>query len=194
MTTPRSRLPRGLGLSLLALALALSWSPTAVAAEDVPTFADRPARDVEDVDRTFAVLLDPLAIAAGVYGGDVDLVLGRHFAASVEGDVYLLPTGTATAVGAGLLFYPGSTFHGFYVHPRAVYARPLSEGIAHFDARTDAVGLGGSAGWQWTWDYGFTARLGAGAMAFLGGAGPASGTVQLGGPQLILDGCIGWAF
>jgi len=192
MTIPRPRRFCGAGLALLALSL--SWSTSAAAAEDVPTFADRPARDVEDVDRTFAVLLDPLAIAAGVYGGDVDFVLGRHFAASVEADVYLLPGGAATAVGAGLLFYPGSKFHGFYLHPRAVYARPLSEGIAHFDASTDAVGLGGSAGWQWTWDYGFTARLGAGAMAFLGGAGPTSGTVQLGGPQVILDGCIGWAF
>jgi hypothetical protein len=192
MTLPRPRRLCGAGLALLAISL--SWSTSAAASEDVPTFADRPARDVEDTDRTFALLLDPLAIAAGVYGGDVDIVLGRHFAASVEGDVYLLPTGAATAVGAGLLFYPGSTFHGFYLHPRAVYARPLSEGIARFDASTDAVGLGGSAGWQWTWDYGFTARLGAGAMAFVGGSGPTPGTVQLGGPQIILDGCIGWAF
>ncbi|HEY1694015.1 MAG TPA: hypothetical protein VGG39_17730 [Polyangiaceae bacterium] len=176
----------------LAASLAIA-SGTARASDDVPTFADRSTRDVVEVDRSFAILLDPLAISAGVYGGDVDFVLGRHFAASVEGDVYTLSSGVATAFGAGLLFYPGTAFHGLYVQPRAVFARPLSEGFTHVDLATDAFGLGATAGWQWTWDYGFTVRLGGGGMYFLGGTG-APGAVALGGPQLVVDGSLGWAF
>lgn len=184
--------PRSLVAAVVA-AIGFSLASPAVAAEDVPTFADRADRDVEEADRTFAILFDPLAIAAGVYGGDVDFVLGRHVAVSVEGDLYALPSGTATAFGAGVLLYPSSAFHGLYLHPRALYARPLGEGIVHFDGATDTVGLGGSAGWQWTWDYGLTARLGGGAMYFLGGAGPTSSPAPT-GPQLILDGAVGWAF
>ncbi len=184
--------PRSL-VAAAVVAFGCSLSGAATAAEDVPTFADRADREVEDADRTLAVLLDPLAIAAGVYGGDVDFVLGRHVAVSVEGALYALPSGTATAFGGGLLLYPGSALHGFYLHPRAVYARPLAEGLARFDSGTDTVGLGGSAGWQWTWDYGFTLRLGGGAMCFLGGPGPTPGAAPA-GPQLILDGSLGWAF
>jgi hypothetical protein len=185
---------RPLTLALSALAsLGFGLAASTAAAEDVPTFADRPSKDVEEVDRKFAVMINPLAIAVGVYGGDVDFVLGKHFAASVEADIYNVNGTAATAFGAGLLFYPNVALHGLYLEPRVVYARPLTEGIAHFDWSTDAFGAGATVGYQWTWDYGFSLRLGGGGMYFLGGQG-ATGALALSGPQLLMDGSLGWAF
>jgi hypothetical protein len=63
-----------LGLSIVLCATAAS--ARARASDDVPTFADRSDRDIEETDHTLAVLLNPLALAVGVYGGDVDFVLG----------------------------------------------------------------------------------------------------------------------
>ncbi len=164
--------------------------------DPTPTFADRSTKEVSDLERSIGFLLNPLDIAQGVYGGDVDLVLGRHLAVSIEGDVYANVSGTtATAFGAGLLFYPKVAFEGLYLEPRVAYARPLSEGLTHFDWGTDAFGFGATAGWQWTWDYGFTVRLGGGGMYFVGGQGSGStGPLALSGPQLVMDGSIGWVF
>jgi hypothetical protein len=190
-------MPTFLVRSLLGTVLtlsALAMSGSARAAEDAPTFADRSTGEVVDVDRSFSIMLDPLAIAMGVYGGDVDFVLGKHFAASVEGAVYDLSGTTATALGAGLLFYPSVAFHGLYLEPRVVFARPLSAGLVQVDWSSDALGVGATAGWQWTWDYGFTVRLGGGGTWFTGGPSPAAGAVALRGPQLVMDGSIGWAF
>jgi hypothetical protein len=159
---------------------------------DVPTFADRSDRDVSGDDRTFGVLLNPLAAAVGVYGAETDFVLGPHLAASIEGAFYRLPGSPTTALGSGLLVYPGAVFHGLYLAPRVVYARPLGEELTRFDLRSDVLGAGATAGWQWTWDYGLTVRLGAGGMYFAGGSG--AGGVPLGGPELAMDGSVGWTF
>jgi hypothetical protein len=185
---------RPLVAAALVLSVLVATTAPARAAEDVPTFADRSSKDIVDIDRSFAIMLNPLAIAVGVYGGDVDFVLGRHFAASVEGDVYNLNGTTATAFGAGLLFYPSVAFHGLYIEPRVAFARPLSEGLLHVDWNSDALGVGATAGWQWTWDYGFTVRLGGGGLYYLGGPSPTPNAVALAGPQLVVDGSLGWAF
>jgi hypothetical protein len=178
-----------------ALVLVVAAAPTAWADDvrDVPTFADRPDRDVAEDDRTFAVLLNPLAAALGVYGAEADFVLGHHLAATVEGAVYSLPGSPATALGGGLLVYPGAVFHGLYLEPRVVYARPLGEKLTRFDLGSDVLGAGVTAGWQWTWDYGFTVRLGAGGVYFVGG-GSGAADVAMGGPQLVMDGSMGWTF
>jgi hypothetical protein len=182
--------------SLLGSALALSAlvAPTVARGDDRPTFADRFTKDVVDVDRSFAIMLDPLAIATGVYGGDVDVVIGKHFAASVEGDIYNVTGTTALAFGAGMIFYPGVAFHGLYLEPRLVFARPLGEGLVKVDWSSDALGVGATAGWQWTWDYGFSLRLGGGGIYYVGGPSPTPNAVALGGPQIVVDGSIGWAF
>jgi hypothetical protein len=182
------------GLFGLVVATVLSTSPASWALDDAPTFADRDDADIEDADRKLGILFNPLAIAYGVYGGEVDFVLGRHFAASVEGAVYDLDGTVSTAFGAGLLFYPRAAFHGLYFEPRVVYARPLDEGLIHFDLHSDVFGFGATAGWQWTWDYGFTVRLGGGGMYYVGGADPTPNAVALSGPQLVMDGSIGWTF
>jgi hypothetical protein len=184
-------LPRSLLGPALSLALLADGVP-ADAADDSPTFADRSTKDVVDVERTFGIMLDPLAIAMGVYGGDVDLVLGKHFALSLEGGIDDLNGTTATALGVGLLCYPHVAFHGLYLEPRVAYARPLRDGLFRIDWSADVLGFGATAGWQWIWDYGFTIRLGGGGMDYLGG--PAPGALALRGPQLVVDGSLGWAF
>jgi hypothetical protein len=165
-------------------------------ADDTPTFADRSDDEVGDPDRAWGFLLNPLATAIGVYGGEVDFVLARFAAVAVEGDLYRRGDATGLAVGTGLLLYPfGSALHKLYVEPRIVYARPLSAPITAFDWGTDVIGLGATTGWQWTWDYGFCLRVGGGAMQYLGGPRRESSDGGLAlGPQLVLDGSLGWAF
>jgi hypothetical protein len=176
------------------LLLTVAAAPSVLAddARDAPTFADRSDRDVAGDDRTFAILLNPLAAAVGVYGAETDFVLGHHLAVSLEGAFYGLSGSPATAVGSGLLVYPGGVFHGLYLEPRLLYVRPLGEKLTRFDLGTDVLGAGATAGWQWTWDYGLTVRIGAGATYFVGGSGP--GGVPLEGPELAMDGSIGWTF
>jgi hypothetical protein len=178
------------------LAVALLAGARLASADDTPTFADRADEDIREADRTWGILLNPLAAAMGVYGGEVDFALGRFAALAVEGDLYWRGNTTGLAVGAGLLVYPlGSAFHQFYFEPRLVYARPLSEPIADLNWATDVVGLGVTAGWQWTWDYGFSLRVGGGAMDYFGGAGRGGSTRGLAlGPQPVLDGSLGWTF
>ncbi|MDP8998768.1 MAG: hypothetical protein M3O46_01505 [Myxococcota bacterium] len=162
-------------------------------ADDVPTFADRPDDEIRDSDRNFGFLLNPLAIALGVYGGEADFVIGRYAALAVEADLYRRNDGTGIALGAGLLVYPlGSALHQLYVEPRVVYARPWSETFPQMDWGSDAVGLGATAGWQWTWDYGFSVRLGGGALYFIGDS-RSNSAVRV-GMQLVLDGSMGWSF
>jgi hypothetical protein len=181
--------------ALILMLVVVSASPSAQAS-DPPTFADRADEDVRDADRTFALLLNPLAMAVGVFGAEADFVLGRFAALAVEGDLYRRGDGTATALGAGLLFYPmGTALHGPYLQTRVAYARPLGETLSQVDWSVDVVALGATAGWHWTWDYGFSVRLGGGAMYFLGASRdrPSDGPLAL-GPQLVLDGSLGWAF
>jgi hypothetical protein len=171
--------------------------PSVASADDVPTFADREAgADPDETPRDFALMLNPLAIAAGVFGGDADFALIPRLAVSVEGDVFQLGNGGAsTALGVGLLVYPmRTTFHGLWLEPRAVYARPLRERLTKFDWATNVLGAGGVAGWQWTWDYGFSMRLGVGAMRFIGGNGAPGIPVGRYGLDIVLDGSVGWLF
>jgi hypothetical protein len=181
----------------LPTAAALAWVTASATARagDSPTFADRSRDYYEENDRTFALMLNPLDAAVGMYGAEADVTLGRHAALSIEGDFFDLTGEPGTAFGAGLLLYPLRTaFHGLYVEPQALYVRPLSESPLHFDWRTDVLGVGSTVGWQWTWDYGFSVRLGGGALYFFTGADSSSKAVAVSGPQLVLDGSLGWAF
>jgi hypothetical protein len=176
-----------------ACAALLSTSPAR--GDDAPTFADRET-DAGDTERAFALMINPLSMTVGVFGAEGDLAIMRHVAVGLESDVYELGNGdVSAAVGIGLLVYPiGSGFRGPYVEPRGVYARPLREPLARFEWGVDSVGFGGVAGWQWSWDYGLSARLGAGMMEFLGGGTAPGATVGSGGITVVMDGSIGWLF
>jgi hypothetical protein len=183
-------------LAWSALTLTLVLAAPAAGADDPPTFADRPDEDIRDADRTFGFMLNPLAMALGVFGGEADFVLGRYAAVAVEGALYRRSDAAAAVLGAGLLVYPlGGAFHRLYAEPRIAYARPWSEAIGNVDWSADVIGVGATAGWQWTWDYGFSVRIGGGAMYFMGGPreGAYSGALAL-GPQVVVDGSLGWTF
>jgi hypothetical protein len=184
--TPRHR------LACLAFVAALLAVAPGSSADDAPTFADREDDDVRAGDRAFGFMINPLAMALGVFGGEADFVLGRHAAVAVEGGLYRRRESTAIATGVGLLVYPFSgALQGAYVEPHLIYARRLNESVAPLEGGADAIGLGATAGWQWTWDYGLSVRVGAGVMYFLGDAGP---NMLATGPQPVLDGSFGWTF
>jgi hypothetical protein len=193
-TAVRRRVVRPLACAALTLVLLVAGP--AARADDVPTFADRPDEDIRDVDRTFALLFNPLAMAAGIFGGEADFVLGRFAAVALEGDLYRRGDAIGEILGVGLLVYPlGGPLGRLYLEPRMAYARPWNEAIAKVDWSADAVGLGATAGWQWTWDYGLSVRIGGGALYFLGGSREAtpSGAIEV-GPQVVFDGSVGWTF
>jgi hypothetical protein len=184
-------------LATAALAVALATSRSAHG-DEAPTFADRTDETAEEATRSLALLCGPLAMAVGVFGAEADFALTHRIALAVEGAVYGLGPEPGMAVGTGVAFFPLRTvFHGLYLEPRVVFARRFRESPWAVDWTTDVVGLGGTAGWQWTWDYGFTVRLGAGAMSYFGGSGavvqsslPIAGTDAV----LVADASLGWAF
>ena len=190
-------LVRSLVASALALS-ALAATAPAEAAEDVPTYADRSTKDVVDVDRTFAIMLNPLAIATGVYGAEtLDFVARQaRLAAATRRGRHLQPErydgdrlrGRAPLLPECRVPRPSTSSR------TSSHARPLTEGLVHFDLNSDAFGFGATAGWQWTWDYGFSVRLGGGGMYFIGGPSPTPNALALSGPQFVMDGSIGWAF
>ncbi len=162
-------------------------------ADDQPTFADRPDEAVLDVERRLSVLLNPLAMSVGLYGGEVDFVLGRFAAVALEGAIYRRGNDLGQTLGVGLLVYPlGGALHQLYFEPRVAWARPL--GLANLDWSADVVGLGATAGWQWTWDYGLSLRVGGGALYFLTGQTGVLARSLPAGAQIVLDGSVGWAF
>lgn len=185
-----------------AVALAVSaTAPRPAAAEEPPTFADRSDRADESADettRSLAVVFNPLAISEGVFGAEADFVLTQRTSLAIEADVYGLGTDVGLASGLGIAFYPmHPVFHGLYLEPRVLFARRASESLVQVDWGTDVLGVGGTVGWQWTWDYGFTLRLGGGGMHYFGGSGAvvqSSLPIAGGGAVLVADASVGWAF
>lgn len=179
-----------------AVALSLLAGFPLARADDRPTFADRSDEEVRDSDRVWGLLLNPLATAVNIYGGEVDFVFARFAAFAVEGALYRRGETAELAGGMGLLFYPlGVAFQKLYIEPRAVYLHPLNALLADIDWVRDVIGVGTTVGWQWTWDYGFSIRIGAGAMYYATGARSVPSTAGLPqGPQLVLDGSLGWVF
>jgi hypothetical protein len=179
------------------LVAALSLGSGAARADDTPTFADRPDDEIEERRSTVGLMTNPLAAAAGVFGLEADIVLQSKLALAVEGNVYRLGDAPGAAVIVGLLVYPFSrALRGFYVEPRLAYARAMREPLSQTDWTTDVMGLGGAAGYQWTWDYGLSLRIGIGAQAALGGSlsGVPGQFFGLGGQGLIADTSLGWTW
>jgi len=165
-------------------------------ADDTPTFADRPDDEIEERRSTVGLMTNPLAGVAGVFGVEADFVLQSKLALAVEGNVYRLGDAPGAAVIVGLLVYPFSkALHGFYVEPRAAYAQATRD-LSRTDWTTGVMRLGGAAGYQWTWDYGLSLRIGIGAQAALGGSfsGVPGQFFGLGGEGLIADTSLGWTW
>src|SRR5271155_5056600 len=182
---------RWLSRVMVAAALLL---PRAASA-DTPTKYDEDPVGEGEADHKFALLLNPVDAALGVYGGEADFVLGDHVAVGVTGAFYTLNNSSAMALGAGLLLYPlRGALHGWYVDPQVVWLKPMDESPVHFTWSHDVGGFGCTSGYQWTWDYGFSGRLGAGAMYYDGGSTIDAESARIRGARFVAEGLVGWAF
>jgi hypothetical protein len=140
--------------------------------------------------RSFGLLLNPLALALGTVAVEGDVVLGDAAALSVEGD--WMSAGGASAYGLTLgvpLFPWRIIFHGFYVHPRALAARASSDGIS-----SEVLGIGGTLGWQHTFRFGLSLRVGGGAVYEVALGQVAGASFAVTGVRPLLDGEVGWVF
>ena len=188
-------------LAALLAGVLLVLRASLASADEPPTFADRGEASVDEDDRTLAFLLNPFRTALGVFGMEADFVFAPRFAAAVDVAAVRRSGATDVTVAAGLLFFPlRGAFHGLYTEGRVLYARPFDEPVSRVDWRRDAVGFGGLAGWQWTWEYGLSVRLGAGAQYYVGATESSSGApraaIALGSErvELVVDASLGWVF
>jgi hypothetical protein len=177
----------------------------AARADELPTFADRSGSSAPERDRSFAVLLNPLAMAYATFGAEGDFVVTPAIAVAVEVDAVHLPSAArganAGSVGLGFLAYPwAGALHGFCAGIHVAVVRPWREPAFRIDDRRDVVELGGLVGWHWTWDYGLSLRVGAGPLLAVGGPPPPfvplSPELVMGRARLLAaaDASVGWAF
>ncbi len=139
--------------------------------------------------RTFGLVVNPLQLVFGEYGVEGDLALGQDVAASLQGSVYSVGPTSAWAATVGLPIFPqGYAFHGFYLHPRVTLATATT-----FGSGTQLFSAGGTAGYEWTWTWGGTLRVGGGASWWTAVAGDTAG-LALSGVRPELDASIGWVF
>lgn len=202
--TPRRRKRPHEPILACAIVSASVFTPSAVRADEAPTFADRDVSSDEGPDCSFALLVNPVAMVYGVFGLETDFVAASAvvIAFDVEGvrTPSWAPEGQASgvSVGGAVLAYPWrGAFHGCYFGARLGFVRLLREPLLHVDGRVDVAEFGVSAGWQWTWDYGFSVRVGVGPLVAIGAAPPSVSPELLTGPfrfALSADASVGWAF
>jgi hypothetical protein len=181
---------------------AVAGGPRLAHADEAPTFADRDQPRSEGRDRAFALLLSPVSMVYGTFGGEADFVVTAAVVATVEVDAVHLPSqgkgANALSAGTSWILYPsGSALHGLSVSARVAFARPLREPELHVDWNTDVVECGVGVGWQWTWDYGLSVRVGAGPVLAVGGPPPLMSPELVAGRFRLAaaaDAAIGWAF
>jgi hypothetical protein len=180
----------------LPCALVLLFASSVALADDVPTFADRDDDAIEDADTTAAIMAEPLAVAYGVFTAEANIVVQRSLAVAIDAGGYRQDTAILGAVAVGLLIYPlHPALHGFYLEPRTVYTHALSLSAV---STTGTLSMGALSGWQWTWDYGLSIRLGAGAAGVVGDralrAPALLPEVSIGRLALLADAEVGWAW
>ena len=168
--------------------------PAASAASAAPSAAP------EYKERTVGLFFNPVAIAFGFIGAEVDYNVVNHLSLNGQGSVFFRDeyggSWLGFDVGAGAQFFPlAQTFHGLYVYPRADYAQ-IRLALDGVDVVANSVGVGATAGWQWGWDCGLALRLGAGAEYYFSWVASNSLNVSsaLSGAGLALDLAIGWLF
>jgi hypothetical protein len=183
----RHRVTFGLSCALLLLPLG-----GRAFAEEVPTTADRDDDSAEDADATAAVMFAPLAIAFGVFGAEADLVAQRSLAVSLDAAARRPDGATLGSLGVGLLVYPlRPAFHGWYLQPRLAYTHILGQSQI---AGLGALSVVALSGWQWTWDYGLSIRLGAGVAGSTAGIPMSAPELRVGRLGLVADAGLGWAW
>jgi hypothetical protein len=207
-------------LSALPLTL-FAWSAAAAPPGPVPPPAPAVAQgaipaesapdpyDVRYPKKSAGVFVNPLGLVFGVFGAEVDFKLAEVATINVGGSYYrrsisiLDSTTTTNAFGGdlGAQFFPlGRAFNQLYVYPRVSYARASATrtepGIADMSANSSVLGVGATVGYQWTYNPGFSLRLGAGMMYYSALAKDDNSTVEiaLSGVFPAIDASLGWTF
>jgi hypothetical protein len=178
-------------LTVLAMVGMLTTARSALAVES-PKDVETDHVDAKDDGgpHSVGVLIHPVAMATGWYGGEVDAAVNEHGVLSVEGEgSYTGLHGVHVAFGGA--YFSRRSFRGFYIRNTVDWARVAADGVA-------ASGLGTSftLGYAWTWSVGPTLRLGGGVrLAYhdeLVGAQPSP--LAFNGVGLKLDADLGWVF
>jgi hypothetical protein len=177
-------------IALAAAAAMLAFMPRAVAAE---TPADVETDHIDAIDdgrpRSAAVVVDPIAMSLGQLGAEVDVAVGEIIAVSMAGD--WTPRGAATVARAelGAAFFPQRfAFHGLYVRP---WLECMSAAGDSPSGR--AIGVGATVGYEWTWPFGATLRVG-GGVSYAKVLEGEKGAMAMEGLAPRLDANIGWVF
>jgi hypothetical protein len=146
--------------------------------------------------KTAGIFVNPLGIAFGVFGAEFDYAVAEKLTLNISGSFYKTGNTTAFGGGVGAQWFPlEKAFHRFWIMPRVDFAAATAEeqGIS---ASAKLLAVGGLLGWQWTWDGGFSIRLGGGAMYYTALAEDEDKTVEVGlkGVLPSLDFSIGYTF
>ncbi len=138
--------------------------------------------------RGVGALLDPLGVAFGRVGAEVDVMLNDNVGLSFEAN-WLSQYAAAYGGRVGVPMFPlGTPFRALYVHPRVAWMRARAPG-----QWINVVGAEVTVGYEWTWLAGPTLRLGGGVAYSTAAATVASGIAPTGlRPQL--DASVGWVF
>jgi hypothetical protein len=185
------RTPIAAALAGLLVALGVCRAAPAAAAEGR---ADRETDHIDAFDdggpRSFGLFVNPLALTLGTVAAEGDFVLGEAAALSVEGDFMSVAGATAYGVTAGVPLFPWRiVFHGLYLHPRLMAAYATNGGVT-----ADVAGVGGTLGWQQTFRFGLSLRIGGGAAYEVALGQDAGAGFAVTGLRPLLDGDVGWVF
>jgi hypothetical protein len=171
-----------------------------------------PSDDLRYPLKNAGIYINPLAFLFGFFGAEVDFKVASIVTVNIGGTYYhrsitlLGDTTTTTAYGGdvGAQIFPlGRAFNQLYVYPRvsflgakATETFTTSSGTTESSASAKLLGLGATVGYQWTYNPGFSVRLGGGVMYYTVAAkddGNAD-TISLDGVLPALDASIGWTF
>jgi hypothetical protein len=178
-------------LSVVGAAGVLAVAPLARAVEgpgDVETDHLDAADDAGP--RAVGVLLNPVAIAAGWLGAEVDASCGEHVTLTVEGDARGLFRLRGFRALLGFALFPQRfSFHGLYIHPTFEWDRATTVGAA-----ATALGGGVTVGYAWTWPVGASVRLGGGVAYAKEIVTEGQAAFALEGLRPQVDADLGWVF
>ncbi len=144
------------------------------------------------------IFFNPLSIAFGFYGLELDFSPMHLLSINVSGEYYsheLLGVKTSAYGGdIGVQFFltGQKPMYGLYVYPRIAYAKAKASFMSE-TAEASLIGIGGTVGYQWNWQP-FAFRVGGGVMNYSGGASSTGIDISLRGTGPLLDLTIGFVF
>ncbi len=206
--------------SFLALALLVFNSSAWAQTGDAPmapgaTPAPAPAAPAEAVPvaapadpeaaTAVGIFFNPLSIAFGFYGLELDFAPMRALSVNLAGEYYSHSVSafgfevktSAYEVNLGVqIFLTGHRpMQGAYIYPRFAYAKAKAEETGSTTAEASLIGVGATAGYQWNWQP-FSLRLGGGLMHYSATASAEAGSpeISLAGTLPALDLTLGFVF